>query len=29
VPGVSIGPHVVSHRAASDAAIDAKVRSYG
>jgi choline dehydrogenase-like flavoprotein len=29
VPGVWIGPHVVPHRAASDAAIDAKVRSYG
>jgi len=29
VPGVSIGPHTEPHRAASDAAIDAKVRSYG
>jgi enediyne biosynthesis protein E9 len=29
VPGVTIGPHVVPHRASSDAAIDAKVRSYG
>jgi choline dehydrogenase-like flavoprotein len=29
VPGVTIGPHVEPHRAASDAAIDAKVRSYG
>jgi hypothetical protein len=26
---VTIGPHVEPHRAASDAAIDAKVRSYG
>jgi choline dehydrogenase-like flavoprotein len=29
VPAVSIGPHTEPHRAASDAAIDAKVRSYG
>jgi len=27
VPGVTIGPHVEPHRAISDAAIDAKVRS--
>jgi enediyne biosynthesis protein E9 len=29
VPGVTLGPHTDPHRAASDAAIDAKVRSYG
>ncbi|MEA2420212.1 MAG: enediyne biosynthesis protein [Thermoleophilaceae bacterium] len=29
VPGVTLGPHTEPHRAASDAAIDAKVRSYG
>jgi choline dehydrogenase-like flavoprotein len=29
VPGVSIGPHVTPVRSTSDAAIDAKVRSYG
>jgi cholesterol oxidase len=29
IPGVTLGPHTEPHRAASDAAIDAKVRSYG
>jgi enediyne biosynthesis protein E9 len=29
IPGVHLGPHTEPHRAASDAAIDAKVRSYG
>jgi choline dehydrogenase-like flavoprotein len=28
VPGVSIGPHVTPSRSSSDAAVDAKVRSY-
>lgn len=29
VPGVVLGPHTELQRASSDAAIDAKVRSYG
>jgi choline dehydrogenase-like flavoprotein len=29
IPGVFLGPHTEPHRAASDAAVDAKVRSYG
>jgi choline dehydrogenase-like flavoprotein len=29
IPGVHLGAHTVPHRAGSDAAIDAKVRSYG
>jgi cholesterol oxidase len=29
VPGVTLGPHTEPHRSPSDAAIDAKVRSYG
>jgi choline dehydrogenase-like flavoprotein len=29
IPGVSIGPHVEPVRRASDAEVDAKVRSYG